>query len=671
MDLLRRHGLVTALIGILVVALLGWQLLSDDPRPTEPTDRQVTATSPRIEERPSPAPSSDVSIPADEPSDAVGGALRGRAFDAITNEPVPKFEVTWREPVGEPRQQFESRQRTFQSSDGRFEFTDIPPGKWSLIVTARGYQRFELPVIKVTGGAAQEVMLPLQKGHALRGRVYDQATGAGIAATIDVLDPMAPMALRTPVHGIEKVAVEDGNFVIEGLPPGRTSLAVAAKNYASRTVAVEVGANTPPVEIGLSAAGAKIMGMFSTTAGDPIAGGGVSLHRSDGEFVAASQTDAAGAFEFRNLDAARYQVTGRRGSGSVTEHVTLSGGIANVQLTLESGRTIRGTVTGLRPELLPKVNITVRRDGEVVWTPNDVNQRGEFELNNVAPGPLRVVADVNRTREVSKSIEMPANADVTVTLDFPPGASLVGRVTRNNEPLPDLPVIARPTKPGNSTGWDHQKTSSTGSYSVQDLEPGEYVVIAGSFVSKPLQVQGQTVFDIDLPGGDLTGRVLDDSSSVPLAGASVDLYVADAGPASLRINRLSDHLGQFTIAGVVPTEYMLSVYRPGYRIYRERMSFDAQSEPMTIRLRQDRGVEVRGRDAATGRPVREIMVIESVAGQNGFSLTLPLDESGVGYLPSGLAGSKLQLIAAGVGYVEIPSWNGSSLDLRFGTANKQ
>ncbi len=513
-------------------------------------------------------------------------------------------------------------------------------------------------------------MLPLQKGHTLRGRVYDQATGAGIAANIDVHDPLTPVAFRSRGQGTEKAAADDGSFVIEGLPPGRTHLAVEAKNYTSRTVVVEVGANTPSLEIGLSA-GAMITGLFTTTAGAPITEGSVTLHWVDGELIGTRSTDAAGTFEFRDLDAGKYLLTGRQGSAVVTQEVTLSGGTANVQLALEVGRTIRGTVTGLRPELFGRVNITVRRDEKVMPAQNRVNDRGEFELSNVAPGPLRVVADFNRSREVSKSLDMPANADVTVNLDFPPGASLSGRVTRNNKPLPGLPVILRPSKPGSSTTWDHNKTSSTGSYSVQDLEPGEYVVTVGSFVSRPLQVQGQTVFDIDMPGGDLGGRVLDDSTSVPLAGASVDLYFSDAPASSLRINRLSDHLGRFDIAGVVPTEYMLSVYRPGYRLYRERISFDARTGELVIRLRQDKGVEIRGRDATTGAPVREIMVIESIPGRGGLTLNILLDESGIGYLPSGLAGSKLALIAVGVGHVEIPSWNGSALDLRFGTTNKQ
>jgi hypothetical protein len=676
MEWLRRHPLAAGLILLLVVALLGWQWLPEEAPPPASAARHAPTQSPPTGETPSPASASpsppapaDVSVPADEPARASVGALRGRAFDAFTDEPMTKFEITWREPIGEPRQQFASRRRTFETTDGRFEYTDVPAGKWGIIVTARGYQRFEVPELKITGGTEQEVLVPLQKGHTLRGRVYDQATGTGIAASIDVLDSRIPAAFRSPRPGTAQATAADGSFVIEGLPPGRTDLAIDANNYSSRTVGVEVGANTPSLEIGLSA-GATIAGRFTTAAGDPIAGGSVALYRPDGSLVATRDTDVGGTFEFRDLDAGTFQLAGKHRSALVTQDVTLSGGTANVQLALAAGRTIRGTVTGLRPDLLAQVNVTVRRDGEMQWTPNRVNERGEFELNDVAPGPVRVVADVNRTREVSKSIEMPAHADVTVNLDFPAGATLSGRVTRDSKPLPDLLVVVDSPNPRHSANSHHTKTSSAGTYSVQNLEPGEYVVMVGNYISKPLQIHGAAVFDVDMPGGDLTGRVLDDATGAPLANASVDLYFADTAASPLRINRFTDHLGNFSIAGTVPSEYVLTVYRPGYRLYREPLSFDAQSPALTIRLREDKGVEIRGRDAA-GQPVRGIMVIESIAGRGGFTIELPLDERGIGYLPSGLAGSKLQLIALGVGSVQIPSWNGAALDLRFGPATQQ
>lgn len=656
----RRHRLVASLILLAAVALIAWQLLPESSPPSTPAAQRQAPVVPPVE---APSPASSANIPAPAAETPVANVLRGRAFDAVTGEPVTNFEIVWRQPRAERWQLFNSQERTFQTTDGRFEYTDVPPGKWIVTVTARGYQRFELPEVRITTESQQELLLPLQKGHTVRGRVYDEATGAGIAAGIDVISATASIALRNTGGRSPNTAGQDGSFVIDGMAPGRTTLVVEAKNYTTRTVLVEVGPNTPSLQIGLSAGGI-IAGRFTNGAGVPIANGSITLYRSDRAIAGSSNTGSSGAFEFRGLEDAKYQLMGRHGSAIITQDVVLRGSAANIQLALKAGRAIRVKVTGLSSEALGKVGISVIREGENAYSHNSVDSRGEFELNDVAPGAIRIVADINRTREVSKAIEMPADADITVNLDFPPGASLSGRMTRDSKPLADFDFFVRPSAPGAMTGWHRVKTSAAGTYSVSDMEPGEYVVMAGSFISKSLQVNNQVVFNVDLPGGDLAGRVLDDSGNVPMADASVDIDFVEGTPAAVRMQTRSDPLGQFKLASVVPAEYTLTVYKPGYRLHRERISFDPQNATPVIRLRPDRGVEIRGRDAA-GKPVREIMLMETVGGRGGIFTNLQLDENGIGYLPSGLAGSDLQLVARGAGLVEISSWDGAALDVRF------
>jgi len=484
-----------------------------------------------------------------------------------------------------------------------------------------------------------------------------------------VLNPTASVAFRSTGGRSQNTAGQDGGFVIDGVAPGRTTLIVEAKNYTTRTVLVEVGPNTPSLQIGLSAGGI-ISGRFTTGAGKPIGNAWITLSRSDSGTAGTDDTDAAGTFEFRGLEDAKYQLTGRHGSALITQDVELRGSATNIQLALKAGRTIRGKVTGLRPELFDKVSISARREGENMYSHNRVDSRGDFELNDVPPGPVRVVAVLNGAREASRTIEMPADADIDVNLDFPPGASLSGRMTRNNKPLADFDFFIRPSARDAVTGWHRVRSSAAGTYTVSDVEPGEYVMIAGSFISKPVQVNNQAVLDVDLPGGDLTGRVLDDAGSAPMAGATVDINVVEGASPPIALHVQTDQLGQFKIASVVPAEYRLTVYKPGYRLHRERIAFDPNSAAPVIRLRQDRGIEIRGRDAA-GKPVREIMLMETVDGRNGIFTNLQLDESGAGYLPGGLAGSNLRLVAPGAGLVEISSWDGGALDLRFDSFKKQ
>jgi len=161
MELPRRHLLAASLILVGVVALIAWQLLPQGSQPSTPVaQKEAPALPPQSE---LPAATSSANSPAPAVDAPVANVLHGRAFDVVTGEPVKKFEIVWRQPREERWQFFKSRERTFETSDGRFEYTDVPPGKWIVTVTAAGYQRFELPDVRIADGPRQEILLPLQK----------------------------------------------------------------------------------------------------------------------------------------------------------------------------------------------------------------------------------------------------------------------------------------------------------------------------------------------------------------------------------------------------------------------------------------------------------------------------------------------------------------------------
>ena len=104
---------------------------------------------------------------------------------------------------------------------------------------------------------------------------------------------------------------------------------------------------------------------------------------------------------------------------------------------------------------------------------------------------------------------------------------------------------------------------------------------------------------------------------------------------------------------------------------RERISYSSPEADLTLRLRQEPGVEVRARDAATGKPLHQpLYMFEKIGGQKGLSLQLSLSDDGVGHVPGGLAGSTLSFsplsfTADEYTPVVIKDWNGAKLDLRF------
>ena len=110
----------------------------------------------------------------------------------MTRQPVPEFEVHL---IGMPRGHIRGNEprvtQSFQSADGRFALQLAPAGQWNVMVAAQRYQDFHIDGVSIAAGkATREVVMPLRLGHTLKGRVFDQASGAGIGeAWIAVRDP--------------------------------------------------------------------------------------------------------------------------------------------------------------------------------------------------------------------------------------------------------------------------------------------------------------------------------------------------------------------------------------------------------------------------------------------------------------------------------------------------
>jgi len=83
-----------------------------------------------------------------------------------------------------------------------------------------------------------------------------------------------------------------------------------------------------------------------------------------------------------------------------------------------------------------------------------------------------------------------------------------------------------------------------------------------------------------------------------------------------------------------------------------------------LRMRPDLGVRISVREAGSNRPLRKLVVSEKIDARNGTNLQLHLDDEGVGYLPSALAGSVLSFLAFGYVPAVVHEWDGAKLDLR-------
>jgi len=271
---------------------------------------------------------------------------------------------------------------------------------------------------------------------------------------------------------------------------------------------------------------------------------------------------------------------------------------------------------------------------------------------------------VNMRRQLARMIDVPANTDMTVDFDFPRGARISGRVTQRGRPVAGAWLEPRPAEDREDFYMYGAATSPTGQYVIDDVPPGEYTIWIDGYKSRPFQVAGDTVFDIDA-SPQLAGRILEDNGKVPIAEAELVVWPVDPKTSKSRAFNVSDSYGRFAMAGLEPRDFVMTVYKPGYAMYRERIAFAAPVLDMTIRLRRDAGVEVRAHDAATGKPLRKLTVSEMRGERPTFQVPVPLDEEGAGYIPGALAGTAVDFWAEGYATQSVREWDGERLTLKF------
>jgi hypothetical protein len=577
----RRHwfiflGLVLAVAMLLLVR--GVMHRAEDDAAAE----RVTQTRP---ESPPPAATAPESRPTVPSPATEGSLLRGRVVDAVTREAVQKFAIqlqrlntTNEEPP---------ITRDFQSAAGTFEWRDAPVGNWYVTVIAPDYQRFVIEDLEIAAGQeTADLTLQLLRGYQVKGRVFDEGSGAGIAdAVVMYHESTADIGMARSGNAVSK---QDGSFVLEGIPLGRIRLTVASPEHAQRALEIAVSRQTPPVEIGL-ASGGSISGFVVTAAGAPIAAPVALINEENHSQIERASED--GAFSFDHLAAGRYRVaTGMAGAQEIV--LARNERREGVVLTAQSrGRSVRGTVTGLAREELTNAFVVLVSQARGALAMRPLDAKGEFVLNGVPPGRADLRIELgSSSRSMQKAIEVPADKDLVVELDFPAGVRLSGRVTQGDKPVGAGKTIwMEPVVRAQGSSY-RGRTAADGTYRIEGVAAGEYEVLASANARRRIRIADEdVVLDLEMPAVQLAGRVIEDGGTAPVIEALVCATVIGAEPGYIRPNDRSDHFGQFKLAGLEQSEVVLSAYKRGYELYRERMSYSAPITDMTIKLRPGTG----------------------------------------------------------------------------------
>jgi 5-hydroxyisourate hydrolase-like protein (transthyretin family)/uncharacterized GH25 family protein len=625
------------------------------------------------------APQSDLQLVLTQ-----GGVLRGRVVDAATRTPLTEFRIAFEQrmdrAVGVAMDRREPSVVT--ARDGRFELKDVAAGPTTITALARGYLPGETHGIEIIPGEpTPEVLIELQRGLTLRGRVIDKVSGKPLAgARVSYGDsPAARVGEGIGSRHAPATSDASGLFVLEGLPTGTLTIRANASKH-TELLRRMVLTQDASVELALSRG--------ATLAGQVVAADGVTPVKAEyqlrqGNSATGTSTDEQGRFEIQHKAAGRYQLSASTKTQvtplkevTVTEDEQLLG----IKLVLQAAPMIRGTIAGLSPAELTQLQIGADEagrapDGRWWWHGHGelLQQSPDVEIDGTAyrlrpfqspfqsrSSPTIVIAGPARGPQVQKRITVPERGDVSVDFDFAGGMQVAGRVTLAGKPAADVLMVALPDEEQPVAGFT--QTTANGEYRFADLARGTYRIGPANIKLMRLQMTGNVVQDFELPAIEVSGRASDAATGQPLSEVRVELRATQADAVTAGNSVLTDREGGFKLDQLAPGEYVLTLQRTGYDMARQDLVLRSSLDNLSLPLRVAEGVRLRVRGPDLGE-VSGATLTERIGAIVVAYVYVPLDVSGVGKIPPSLAGRTFTIEASGFEPFTVSNWNGDPLDV--------
>ncbi len=169
-------------------------------------------------------------------------SISGTVVEHGTNRPLKDAMVTI-SPVQQPQDSASFR----TGEDGRFVFTHVPPGKYSLSAQKRGfprqtfqeYQEFSTAIVVGPGLNSQNIVFPLSAGGSITGTVLDDANEPIRQAQVMLFSKGISSGAARILMQQQRQTSSSGEFRFPHLKPGSYFVAVQARPWYAQNSPVQ------------------------------------------------------------------------------------------------------------------------------------------------------------------------------------------------------------------------------------------------------------------------------------------------------------------------------------------------------------------------------------------------------------------------------------------------
>jgi protocatechuate 3,4-dioxygenase beta subunit len=544
--------------------------------------------------------------------------------------------------------------RALSDAGGRFELSNLPPGRYDLVVAAPGFAVAMVPGVTMPEAPSPAPLgtVLLEPALSLEGRTVDgdgaplggvEVRAASPGSGADLL-----LQLLAAAPGSEAVSGADGRFRLAGRRRGeRLTLSASRRGYLQATApGVEVPAPEPVVLV--LARAASVAGEVDDPTGAPVAGAALHLCRDEGPPLpgrpaacpggALSTTaDGEGRFRFDAAAPGRWTLTATAAGWAPGRlegiEVADGGEVAGLRVALAAGSRLVGRVTDDAGEAVVGAKIGVvstTAAGTSHWARGESDDSGAYAVEGLAPGFAEVSAYHPDYEKLSRELEVDSGEqrldlnlrrrrqgrEVAGTVVDPSGAPVAGALVELRVP---------PTRGARGGRFPGPVVSGPdGAFALADASDGEYLARAeaqgyAAGDSAPFSVAGADVAGIEIrlePGaavvGTLRGLDLDELSQAAV-------YAGRVG--GERRTGTVGYDSSYRVEGLAPGDWEVNAFLASGRHAGGRVTIEPGEARAELDLVFGGGYTLAGRVRLGGRPVAGAQVTAESASRHAWTRT--------------------------------------------------